>query len=269
MQLRISKFGSTYFCALLIGAVVGFLGGNVFRLLKSGCFDRTQLSQWMYGDEVQSEDGELKHRTDRNLVLIGVVTTPDFLATRIVAANNTWMKDIPGKVVIFISEGSRIDTDISGIEIVELSGIGGNNSAHNKFSRVLKYMYDHYVDKYTFLMITDDNIFIRADQMTTFLHSIAPDQIRSREAIFGKPEKKTGKFDGYYCIGNNAMFVPRVSLARVGRNSERCARNPFTTNEDVAFERCWIRRFTNVSCKRFDQVFLFTLRSHSFGIELL
>lgn len=260
MQPRISNFGSTYLYALIVGAVVGFLGGNAFRLLKSGCIDGAQLSQWIYGDEAQGQNrgDPMKHSTDRNLVLIGVVTKPDFLATRIVAANNTWMKDMPGKVVIFIPEGSSsstVDANISGIEIVELAGIGGSTSAHKKLSRILKYMYEHYLDKYMFLMIVDDDLFIRADQVTNFLHALTPSQMRPREAIYGKRKETAGRFDEYYCIGNNAMFVPRVSLARVGKSSRRCARNAFTSDEGLEFERCWTRLFTNVTCKRFDQVF--------------
>ena len=52
-----------------------------------------------YSDIVENGERELSnHVTDSNLVLIGIMTTEAFLETRAVAAYETWVSSVPGKV---------------------------------------------------------------------------------------------------------------------------------------------------------------------------
>lgn len=100
---------------------------------------------------------------------VGVMTAQKYLQTRAVAAFRTWSKTIPGKVEFFSSEGS--DTSIS-IPVVPLRGVDDSYPPQKKSFMMLKYMHDHYLDKYEWFMRADDDVYIKGDRLESFLRSL-------------------------------------------------------------------------------------------------
>lgn len=83
--------------------------------------------------------------------------------------SRTWSKTIPGKVEFFSSEGS--DTSIS-IPVVPLRGVDDSYPPQKKSFMMLKYMHDHYLDKYEWFMRADDDVYIKGDRLESFLRSL-------------------------------------------------------------------------------------------------
>ncbi|VTJ86371.1 Hypothetical predicted protein [Marmota monax] len=118
---------------------------------------------WLHGS---APDGGPR---DRNFLFVGVMTAQKYLQTRAVAAYRTWSKTIPGKVEFFSSEGS--DTSIP-IPIVPLRGVDDSYPPQKKSFMMLKYMHDHYLDKYEWFMRADDDVYIKGDRLESFLRSL-------------------------------------------------------------------------------------------------
>ncbi|XP_028728647.1 chondroitin sulfate synthase 1 [Peromyscus leucopus] len=185
---------------------------------------------------------------DRNFLFVGVMTAQKYLQTRAVAAYRTWSKTIPGKVEFFSSEGS--DTSIP-IPIVPLRGVDDSYPPQKKSFMMLKYMHDHYLDKYEWFMRADDDVYIKGDRLESFLRSL-----NSSEPLFlgqtglgtteemGKLALEPGE---NFCMGGPGVILSREVLRRMAPHIGKCLREMYTTHEDVEVGRC-VRRFAGVQC---------------------
>lgn len=185
---------------------------------------------------------------DRNFLFVGVMTAQKYLQTRAVAAYRTWSKTIPGKVEFFSSEGS--DTSVP-IPVVPLRGVDDSYPPQKKSFMMLKYMHDHYLDKYEWFMRADDDVYIRGDRLESFLRSL-----NSSEPLFlgqtglgtteelGKLALEPGE---NFCMGGPGVILSREVLRRVAPHVGKCLREMYTTHEDVEVGRC-VRRFAGVQC---------------------
>ncbi|XP_006182727.3 chondroitin sulfate synthase 1 [Camelus dromedarius] len=200
----------------------------------------TQL--WPHGPAL---DGSAR---DRNFLFVGVMTAQKYLQTRAVAAYRTWSKTIPGKVEFFSSEGS--DTSIP-IPVVPLRGVDDSYPPQKKSFMMLKYMHDHYLDKYEWFMRADDDVYIKGDRLENFLRSL-----NSSEPLFlgqtglgtteemGKLALEPGE---NFCMGGPGVIMSREVLRRMVPHIGKCLREMYTTHEDVEVGRC-VRRFAGVQC---------------------
>ncbi|XP_030740341.2 chondroitin sulfate synthase 1 [Echinops telfairi] len=185
---------------------------------------------------------------DSNFLFVGVMTAQKYLQTRALAAYRTWSKTIPGKVEFFSSEGS--DTSIP-IPIVPLQGVDDSYPPQKKSFMMLKYMHDHYLDKYEWFMRADDDVYIKGDRLENFLRSL-----NSSEPLFlgqtglgtteemGKLALEPGE---NFCMGGPGVIMSREVLRRMVPHIGRCLREMYTTHEDVEVGRC-VRRFAGVQC---------------------
>ncbi|KAI1235223.1 hypothetical protein IHE44_0002863 [Lamprotornis superbus] len=160
----------------------------------------------------------------------------------------TWSKTIPGKVEFFSSEGS--DTSIP-IPIVPLPGVDDSYPPQKKSFMMLKYMHDHYLDKYEWFMRADDDVYIKGDKLENFLRSL-----NSSEPLFlgqtglgtteemGKLALEPGE---NFCMGGPGVIMSREVLRRMVPHIGECLREMYTTHEDVEVGRC-VRRFAGVQC---------------------
>ncbi|KAM9711236.1 chondroitin sulfate synthase 1 isoform 1-T1 [Dama dama] len=197
---------------------------------------------WPHGE---AQDGIPR---DRNFLFVGVMTAQKYLQTRAVAAFRTWSKTIPGKVEFFSSEGS--DTSIS-IPVVPLRGVDDSYPPQKKSFMMLKYMHDHYLDKYEWFMRADDDVYIKGDRLESFLRSL-----NSSEPLFlgqtglgtteemGKLALEPGE---NFCMGGPGVIMSREVLRRMVPHIGKCLREMYTTHEDVEVGRC-VRRFAGVQC---------------------
>ncbi|TRZ23662.1 hypothetical protein HGM15179_003461 [Zosterops borbonicus] len=182
----------------------------------------------------------------RNMMYLGFLTS-DLKFVRMFK-ERTWSKTIPGKVEFFSSEGS--DTSIP-IPIVPLPGVDDSYPPQKKSFMMLKYMHDHYLDKYEWFMRADDDVYIKGDKLENFLRSL-----NSSEPLFlgqtglgtteemGKLALEPGE---NFCMGGPGVIMSREVLRRMVPHIGECLREMYTTHEDVEVGRC-VRRFAGVQC---------------------
>ncbi|EHB11896.1 Chondroitin sulfate synthase 1 [Heterocephalus glaber] len=162
------------------------------------------------------------------------MTPQKYLQTRAVAAHRTWSKTIPGKVEFFSGEGS--DTSIP-ILIAPLRGVDDSYPPQKKSFMMLKYMHDHYLDKYEWFMRADDDVYIKGDRLESFLRSL-----NSSEPLFlgqtglgtteemGKLALEPGE---NFCMGGPGVIMSREVLRRTAPHIGKCLQEMYTTHEDV------------------------------------
>ena len=148
----------------------------------------------------------------------------------------------------FSSEGS--DTSIP-IPIVALRNVDDSYPPQKKSFMMLKYMHDHYLDRYEWFMRADDDVYIKSEKLESFLRSL-----NSSEAIFlgqtgmgardelGKLALEPGE---NFCMGGPGVIMSREVLKRMVPHIRECLQEMYTTHEDVEVGRC-VRRFAGVQC---------------------
>jgi chondroitin sulfate synthase len=98
------------------------------------------------------------------------MTSKDFLTTRAPTVMRTWAKKVPGEVIFFSSEGSI--TNDSNINLVSLPSVTDTYPPQKKSFLMMKYIYDHYLNKFEWFMRVDDDVYIRTDNLEKLLRSI-------------------------------------------------------------------------------------------------
>ena len=189
--------------------------------------------------------------SEKDLILIGVMTTQEYLNTRAKAVFDTWGKDIPGKVIFFTSENT---TEIEGLPIVRLKGIDDAYPPQRKSLMMLKYMNDHYLDNYHYFFRVDDDLHIRTDKLHLFLNSVSH---FSKPLLIGQPgagtKEESGKLgleeNEIFCMGGPGIILNRWALSVVANNIDYCLSNLVTYHEDVELWRC-INHYARISCTR-------------------
>ncbi|KAG7278130.1 hypothetical protein CRUP_019440 [Coryphaenoides rupestris] len=200
--------------------------------------------------ETETEKQQQQSGSPRSsrFLFVGVMTAQKYLNNRAVAAHRTWAQSIPGRVEFFSSEGS--DTSIP-IPIVALRNVDDSYPPQKKSFMMLKYMHDHYLDKYEWFMRADDDVYIKSERLEGFLRSL-----NSSEAIFlgqtgmgardelGKLALEPGE---NFCMGGPGVIMSREVLRRMVPHIRECLQEMYTTHEDVEVGRC-VRRFAGVQC---------------------
>lgn len=190
----------------------------------------------------------LLHVTDNPMCLLSGLFLICVCVCMCVCLYRTWAQTIPGHVEFFSSEGS--DTSIP-IPIVALKNVDDSYPPQKKSFMMLKYMHDHYLDKYEWFMRADDDVYIKSGKLESFLRSL-----NSSEAIFlgqtgmgardelGKLALEPGE---NFCMGGPGVIMSREVLKRMVPHIRECLQEMYTTHEDVEVGRC-VRRFAGVQC---------------------
>lgn len=106
----------------------------------------------------------------KQLILVAIMTSKDFLTTRAPTVMRTWAGNVPGQVIFFSSEGST--TNDSSINLVSLPSVTDTYPPQKKSFLMMKYIYDHYLNKFEWFMRVDDDVYIRTDNLERLLRSI-------------------------------------------------------------------------------------------------
>uniref|UniRef100_T1J359 Hexosyltransferase n=1 Tax=Strigamia maritima TaxID=126957 RepID=T1J359_STRMM len=234
---------------VLIGTVMGFFITARIRtsILSGNIMSFTCSSEAIIG-ALRNQDVVISDNDGKNLVFVGVMTAEKFLETRAVAVYETWGQTLPGKLAFFSSETSKTEADIP---LVRLKGVDDSYPPQKKSFLMLKYMHDHFLEKFEWFMRADDDVYIRGDKLEEFLKSINS----SRPHFIGQAGMGTKKEQGLlsleenenFCMGGPGMVLSRETLRRVVPHIKYCIRNLYSTHEDVEIGRC-IRRFVGISC---------------------
>ena len=236
----------------VVGLTFGLFVGTFFRKVTERSL--TQKFTKYYNGSSDRDDKELDHiHTD--MMLVGVLTTKEFLNTRMKAINETWAETIPGKVLFFSGEDSTSNSSYN--TLIKLPGVTDTYPPQKKAFLILKYMHDFYLDKFEWFVRADDDVYIKGEKLAKFLTSVNSTGIYyigcSGTGI--KDEKgKLGLSDGKtYCMGGPGVIMSRATLAKVAPNISYCLKNLYTSDEDTELGRC-INQFTNVSCTNAQEV---------------
>ena len=106
----------------------------------------------------------------KQLILIAIMTSKDFLTTRAPTVMRTWARKVPGEVIFFSSEDSI--TNDTNINLVGLPSVTDTYPPQKKSFLMMKYIYDHYLDRFEWFMRVDDDVYIRTDNLERLLRSI-------------------------------------------------------------------------------------------------
>ncbi|XP_037121704.1 chondroitin sulfate synthase 1-like isoform X1 [Syngnathus acus] len=222
-------------------AAVDDRGSHVFKKEENRPYSRTNSS---------ADNGRPLSRP-KQFLFVGVMTAKKYLASRAVAAFNTWAHSIPGKVEFFSSAGSNnVDVPVP-IPVVSLPGVDDSYPPQKKSFMMLKYIYDHYLDKYQWFMRADDDVYIRGEKLELFLRSLNSSKpLYLGQTGLGMAEE-LGKLalepGENFCMGGPGMIFSREVLRRMIPHIGTCLRELYTTHEDVEVGRC-VRRFGGTQC---------------------
>jgi chondroitin sulfate synthase len=184
----------------------------------------------------------------KSLVFIGVMTAQKYLDTRAKAVYETWGQTIPGKISFFSRAGS---TSQFPIPLVSLAGVDDSYPPQKKSFMMLKYMHDHYIDKFEWFMRVDDDVYIKAEKLEVFLRSLnsSKPQFIGQAGLGNKDEfgLLSLDYDENFCMGGPGIAMSRETLKRVVPHISSCLKNLYSTHEDVEIGRC-IKKFAGTSC---------------------
>ncbi|XP_013413547.1 chondroitin sulfate synthase 1 [Lingula anatina] len=237
---------------LLVGLLVGFaflasLRHQAASCLRGCCTD---------GPGKQNDKLPIRYivKTEKPLqnykksIFVGVMTAKKYLDSRAVAAHRTWAKTIPGEVAFFSSAGSHSHYDIP---IVSLTGVDDSYPPVKKSFMMIKYMHDHYLDKYDWFVRADDDVYIKGDSLSKFLHSInnSKPQFIGQAGLGTKEEFGKLSLDGSqnFCMGGPGVVFSKETLRKLIPHISYCLKNLYSTHEDVEVGRC-VQRFVNIPC---------------------
>ncbi|XP_057655597.1 chondroitin sulfate synthase 1 isoform X1 [Diorhabda carinulata] len=190
---------------------------------------------------------ENRRASNKSLLFVGIMTAAKYLDTRAKAVYDTWGREVPGKVMFFSSENSYSEH----VPLVVLRGVDDSYPPQKKSFRMLKYMYDNYIDKYEWFLRADDDVYIRTDRLEELLRSVD-----SRKAWFigqtgrGNTEEiglLSLDDDENFCMGGPGVILSRETLKRIAPSVEECLSEVYTTHEDVELGRC-VKKFAGISC---------------------
>ncbi|KAM6328836.1 chondroitin sulfate synthase 3 [Alca torda] len=187
----------------------------------------------------------------RNFLYVGVMTAQKYLGSRAVAAQRTWASSVPGRVEFFSSQGSAAPPGLPPLPVVALPGVDDSYPPQKKSFMMIKYMYDHYLDKYEWFMRADDDVYIKGEKLEEFLRSLNSSKpLYLGQTGLGNIEElgKLGLEPGEnFCMGGPGMIFSREVLRRMVPHIGECLREMYTTHEDVEVGRC-VRRFGGTQC---------------------
>ena len=180
---------------------------------------------------------------------IGVVTAQNLLSTRAAAVNHTWGQKAPK--LEFFSSLDHADSTL-GLPIVSLDGVDDRYPPQKKVFRMLKYMYDHYINEYNWFMRADDDVYVCVEHLMHFLSKLDPSRILYiGQPGGGKPQDLARikmKPHEHYCMGGPGVIFSRALLIKLAPHLEDCLEHEVVSwNEDLEVGRCISRRL-GVQC---------------------
>lgn len=115
-----------------------------------------------------SGDGGAAARSSRprDFLYVGVMTAQKYLGSRALAVQRTWARFIPGRVEFFSSQqppNTGLGHPPPPLPVIALPGVDDSYPPQKKSFMMIKYMHDHYLDKYEWFMRADDDVYIKGD----------------------------------------------------------------------------------------------------------
>ena len=159
----------------------------------------------------------------RKLLFVGVITAKKYLDTRALGIWRTWGQEMSD--LNFFS--SQPDDQGLDLPVITLPGINDTQyPPQRKVYRMLKYMHDHYIDKFDFFMRSDDDVYVKTDRLLELLQNVNPAQdIYMGCPGFGRPDDQARiklKENEHYCMGGPGVIFSRSALRKLAPHLENC-----------------------------------------------
>ncbi|KAM9841308.1 chondroitin sulfate synthase 3 [Aulostomus maculatus] len=253
-QVLESKRKESPLCSYYSDSAVGKLPevlGDMAAVRDPGSQQANQEERRDFSAVNSSGDNGRPIGQPRHFLFVGVMTAKKYLSTRAVAAYRTWARSIPGKVEFFSSAGSGSVHVPVPLPVVSLAGVDDSYPPQKKSFMMLKYIHDHYLDKYEWFMRADDDVYIRGEKLELFLRSLNSSKpLYLGQTGLGMAEE-LGRLalepGENFCMGGPGMIFSREVLRRMVPHISTCLREMYTTHEDVEVGRC-VRRFGGTQC---------------------
>ena len=139
-----------------------------------------------------------------------------------------WQNRLCKQVIVFSSEGSSLPHHRD-IPLVALPGIDDSYPPQRKSFAMLRYMYDHYRDHFRFFMRADDDIYIHADVLRSFLHSI---NSTGRPLFIGQV---LAMMSLQHCSNTNKSIACRVCFTLLNNSTVFCKFSVTITQQQLPF----------------------------------
>lgn len=209
------------------------------------------ITQKLVYSPIKSNDSSTREypHGKTGLLFVGVITAEKYMETRAKSSYLTWGKSVPGKIFFFTKSNS---TNIANLPIIKLPEIDDSYPPQKKSFRMLKFMYENYLDKFGWFLRADDDVYIKMDKLEEFLRNLNS----SKHLYIGQPgfgvKSEFGKLNlshnECFCMGGPGIIISRETLRTIGPYLDFCFNHLiFTYHEDVEVGRC-INKFVNITC---------------------
>ncbi|XP_065169963.1 chondroitin sulfate synthase 1 isoform X2 [Atheta coriaria] len=226
--------------SLIVGIVLGVLLSVFLKHEGDPC--GAYAPKHLVADDITSNESP-----SRDLLFVGVMTAARYLDTRAKAVYDTWGQHIPGKIAFFSSEQSYS----THVPLIPLIGVDDVYPPQKKSFTMLKYMHDHYLDRFEWFMRADDDVYVRMDKLEKLLRSVDSSKPwfigqtgRGNSEEFGLLSLEN---DENFCMGGPGIILSRETLRKLGPHIQECLENLYTTHEDVELGRC-VKKSAGISC---------------------
>ncbi|KAF7633085.1 Hexosyltransferase [Meloidogyne graminicola] len=234
------------FLVFLFPLLIGLLFGTFLFSLNQKRYSR-RFSHFSYFSRQKQQNN------NKQLILVGVMTTKNFLETRALQIWQTWAEQISGEVIFFVSENTELNGKIkkSGMPIISLRGVDDSYPPQKKSFAMLRWMFDNRFSDFHWFLRADDDLYIRSEKLANLLLSLDPSKaLLLGQAGLGNIEEygqlSLGPNDNY-CMGGPGIILSKETLGQLAPHLEQCLRSLLTTHEDVELGRC-IRKHVGIAC---------------------
>ena len=197
-------------------------------------------------------------RENVNLIFVGVMVDQNNLDSRISDMTSTWTREISGEIAFFVGENSSAKLSAP---LIKIHGTDDSYPPYKKSFLMLKYMYDHCLEKFEYFLRIEDTAYIRPDLLENLLRSVNSSEVwLIGQSGQGLPEErsKLALLDNEnYCLGGPGMIISQAALKLIGPKITECLKHLHSPYEDVEVSRCFTR-FANISCTRSYEVLVQT-----------
>jgi chondroitin sulfate synthase len=197
--------------------------------------------------EALTSSKSTKHHSE--LVIIGIMTAAKYVDTRAYNVWKTWAQRNPGKVLFFVAEDTYSEHD--DMPLIRLKGVDDVYPPQKKSFAMMRWLSDNYLEDFDWFIRADDDLYIRGEQLETFLRSLDPTKPHflgqaglGNTAEYG--QLSLGQRDNY-CMGGPGIVFSRETLRMLAPHLESCLLEMLTTHEDVELGRC-VRKHVGIAC---------------------
>lgn len=200
-----------------------------------------------FGNNFENMTEDKKNR----LVIVGVMTAQKYLKTRAKAVWETWGREVPGKIIFFSSEESKVPDNCPDLPLVALPKVDDSYPPQKKSFLMLKYMWDNYGSKFEWFIRADDDVYIRTDRLKKLLMSVDSGKpMYIGQAGRGNSEEigqLALNYDENFCMGGPGVIMSKETMKKIVPHVKDCLGNLYTTHEDVELGRC-VKKYAGIPC---------------------